>query len=178
MNNLYVKIDVSGVTFPYSITDFRHSARRGEFSENGESIHIPTEPSEALLESFGVYPVAQSPEPTEYGYTSSNAVPQSDGTWLQVWSVRDYTEDEKIFNREGMVVSMRQARLAMLNSGILGNVEAALAAMVSPEKEQAEIEWQYSTTVERNSPLITLLAPGLNLSDDEVDELFRQAEKL
>lgn len=69
-------------------------------------------------------------------------------------------------------VSMRQARLALLGAGLLANVDAAIATMPSPQKEAAQIDWEYATEVRRSSPLIDALGPALGLNDTQIDVLF------
>lgn len=75
-------------------------------------------------------------------------------------------------------VDMAQARLALLMAGLLDAVNAAIAALPSPEREAAEIEWEFRSTVRRDSPLVQSLLPVLGMSDEQVDELFRQAAAL
>jgi hypothetical protein len=75
-------------------------------------------------------------------------------------------------------VTMRQARLALLSIGKLSAVTAAINALASPHKEAAQIEWEYSATVERNRPFVQMLAPALGLSDAQLDALFTNAAKL
>lgn len=75
-------------------------------------------------------------------------------------------------------VTMRQARLALLQSGLLATVNAALDAMVGPEGEAARIEWEYATMVERDSPLVTGLASALGMNDEQMDGLFTLAASL
>lgn len=75
-------------------------------------------------------------------------------------------------------VNMRQARLALLAKGVLPQIDAALAALPSPQKEQAQIEWEFAATVQRDSPLVQMLAAGLKLSGDDLDALFTQAATL
>lgn len=72
-------------------------------------------------------------------------------------------------------VSPRQARLALLGIGLLSSVEQALASIPGVEGEAARIDWEYATEVQRHSPLIAALAPALGLTDEQVDDLFRQA---
>lgn len=72
------------------------------------------------------------------------------------------------------VVSMRQARLALLQSGLLSTVSAAIAAGV----EADQIEWEYAADVDRNSPLVQNMKAGLNLSDADLDNLFTLASTL
>jgi len=71
-------------------------------------------------------------------------------------------------------VTMAQARKAMILSGVsIANVDSAIAAIVdADEKALAEVDWEYSTTVRRNSPLVASLAPALGLSDAQVDAMF------
>lgn len=72
------------------------------------------------------------------------------------------------------VVTMRQARLALHGAGLLTQVNGAVAAIGG----EAAIEWEYATTVDRNSPLVTSLATALNLSEQEIDALFEVAKTL
>ena len=75
-------------------------------------------------------------------------------------------------------VAMRQARLALLNDGILGDVDIALASLPEPDKSEATIEWEYSQTVERNRPFVALLGAALGLNDTQLDDLFILAATL
>ena len=76
-------------------------------------------------------------------------------------------------------VTMRQARLALLNAGLLDDVEAAIAAIPDEtQRRAAQIEWEYAAIVERNSALIQQLAPALGLTEAQMDELFATAAGL
>jgi hypothetical protein len=76
------------------------------------------------------------------------------------------------------VVTMRQARLALLSQGLLSNVDIAIAALPEPDKSAAQIEWEYSQTVERNRPFVMTLGAALGLDDAALDALFILAETL
>jgi len=80
--------------------------------------------------------------------------------------------------REKMVVSMRQARLALAGAGLLSRVDAAIDSMEEPQKTAARIEWDYSQVVDRNRELVAMLGPVLGLNDEALDDLFREAAKL
>ncbi len=67
-------------------------------------------------------------------------------------------------------VSMRQARLILLKIGMLETIEAIVAGM----GEEAKIEWEYASVVERSNPLIS----AMGLSEVELDTLFSEASKL
>lgn len=65
-------------------------------------------------------------------------------------------------------VTMRQARLALHQQGLLDQVETA---MQSADKT-AQIEWEYADGVEMDSPLVASMRDALGLTDDDVLGLF------
>lgn len=75
-------------------------------------------------------------------------------------------------------VTMRQARLAMLAAGKLQTVSDAIAALPSPQKEAAQIEWEFAATVERTSPFLASLAAAIDLDDEALDALFIAAAQI
>ncbi len=75
-------------------------------------------------------------------------------------------------------VTMRQARLALLGAGLLDDVEAAIAALPSPQKEAARIEWEYATEVQRSSGLVPMMGAALGLDDAALDDLLIEAAAL
>lgn len=76
------------------------------------------------------------------------------------------------------VVTMRQARLALLQYNLLGNINSAIASLPSPQKEAAQIEWEYSQEVQRDKELVSMLATALGLTDVQLDDLFLLASTL
>jgi len=75
-------------------------------------------------------------------------------------------------------VSMRQARLSLLARGVLGQVDAAIDSLPSPDREAARIEWDYSSVVARDSPLVEMMGAVLGLDESALDELFITAARL
>lgn len=75
-------------------------------------------------------------------------------------------------------VTMRQARLALHAAGKLTAVNAAIAALPDPPKTAALIEWEYSSTVRRDSQFVALLGPALGFDAAALDALFIAASKL
>ena len=76
------------------------------------------------------------------------------------------------------VVTMRQARLALLGAGKLSSVGAAIASMPEPQKTEASIEWEYSSALERSNPFVTQLGAALGLDAAAINALFVAASKL
>jgi len=77
-----------------------------------------------------------------------------------------------------LVVTMRQARLALLGAGLLAQVDTAIDALASPAKEAARIEWEYSQEVHRDRPFVQTLGAAMGLSDEQLDALFTTAAGL
>lgn len=76
------------------------------------------------------------------------------------------------------VVTMRQARLALLAAGKLDAVGVAIANLPSPQRQAALIEWDYASTVERDSAFVGQLGGLLGLDAPALDDLFMKASKL
>lgn len=76
------------------------------------------------------------------------------------------------------VVTMRQARLALLSAGLLAQVNTAVANMPGTEGDAASIEWEYAQEVRRDSPLVAGLSAALGLTDETLDNLYKVAAGL
>lgn len=76
------------------------------------------------------------------------------------------------------MVTMRQARLALLGAGLLASVDTAINAMPEPQRSAARIEWDYSSAVQRHNGFVQSLGPALGLSESQIDDLFRVAATL
>lgn len=75
-------------------------------------------------------------------------------------------------------VSMRQARHALNAAGLLSQVETFLNMLPEAEQTAAKIEWEYSTTLDRDNPVVLQLIPLLELTEQQVDQLFINAASL
>lgn len=75
-------------------------------------------------------------------------------------------------------VTMRQARLALLQNGLLSVVEDAINLIPEPDQTKVRTEWEYAARVERNSVWVSILQPALGLTDQQMDDLFTLAAKL
>jgi len=75
-------------------------------------------------------------------------------------------------------VTMRQARLALLQDGLLDTVNSAVAVMPGASGDAARVEWEYASTVERNSPLVQAMAGVLAMDAAGLDALFISAGSL
>ena len=73
------------------------------------------------------------------------------------------------------LVTVRQAKLALLQAGLLDDVEAAIAAS---DNRAAQIEWEYATEFRRDWPALVAMQSVLGLTDAQIDDLFRLAATL
>lgn len=76
------------------------------------------------------------------------------------------------------IVTMRQARLALLADGKLSAVETAINALPEPQRSAARIEWDYSSEVHRDRAFVQTLGAALGLDSEALDALFTQAATL
>jgi len=142
----------------------------------------PANPAVAGL-AFGFalesrYPTAY---PVFYGTCADDADTSLPGV-LEVIDQAGYEAalaGEMTARRAKVSVSMRQARLALLQAGLLDQVNAAIAGIGDEtQKRQAQINWEYATTVERLDGWVRQIGMGLELNDADLDELFNRAMML
>lgn len=93
--------------------------------------------------------------------------------------VRDMTAEELAERSAGrleaerarMVCSRFQAKAALLQAGLLSQVESL---MLSADPI-AQLAWAEAVEFRRNSPTIAALAIGAGMTETQVDDLFRAA---
>jgi hypothetical protein len=68
------------------------------------------------------------------------------------------------------VVSRFQAKAALLNAGLLDDVEAMIDDPATPEV--TKLAWAEAQEFHRQSPTVLAIASALNLADQQVDDLF------
>lgn len=79
-----------------------------------------------------------------------------------------------VVNHIPQVLTMRQARLVLHQTGLLDEVEAAVASA----DRSVQIEWEFAGEVNRTWPTLVTLASALNLNDAALDALFVAGSKL
>lgn len=70
-------------------------------------------------------------------------------------------------------ITPRQARLKLLEVGLLDELEAIITA-----NHAWQIEWEYATEVKRSSPLVAAVAAQAGMTDEEIDTMFKEASML
>ena len=155
------------------------------FKKENPSVSFPKEIPEKTLAEYGLIPFTVQ-DMTKVDSSVQRVEPGSfiktDAGYVKTWNVVDLSAEEKAAivqaKRDGMVVTPRQARLALLGAGLLDQIEAGIAALPEPTKTAVTIEWEYATHVDRNSQWVGALAQALQLTDEQLDQLFEVAATL
>lgn len=75
---------------------------------------------------------------------------------------------------DSSTITPRQARLALLNAGLLEAVDAYVATL----PKAAQVEWEYANEIRRDHALLTQAASALGLTEAQIDALFEAAARL
>lgn len=75
-------------------------------------------------------------------------------------------------------ITPRQARLALLQEGLLSAVESAISAMDGESGERAKISWEYAAEISRDDQLLNGIAGELGLTPEQIDAMFIAAALL
>ena len=159
---------------------------------------LPKVWTSVTLEFLGVDPVLASPKPDVGDYevaVGDGAVKTEEGNWVDAWKVQpvfpEYTNDDGVVvteeeqiaayeaqkaaeRRSKMECTPRQARLALASAGLYEAVQTSVAAV----SNEARIEWEYATMIERTNPIIVGMQMELGISDEALDGLFDLAVTL
>lgn len=74
------------------------------------------------------------------------------------------------------IVTMRQARRALLDAGLLDAVAVAIAGIADDtQRARADVEWSTARDVDRNNPFTQFMAASLGLTNADMDALFLAA---
>lgn len=149
-----------------------------EFRELHPNTSFPLVIPSELLNDFGADPVLEGPQPTltadQYA-VYDGVIQDANGNWMTSYVAVDYTAEEIAARveqwRQSATVTPFQGRVALSDAGLLANVETAIAAA----DEKTKVAWEYALEWKRMSPMIVTLATSLNLTDEQVDTLFKEA---
>lgn len=168
-----------------------------EFRQLHPNTSFPAVLTPDIIVAFGADPVLKSPPPTpgEFEVVVLDGVVQDKKkNWVENWVVRpmftEYTDDQGVVHtvaeqqaaytstrlsekRNLMVVSPFQAKAALLQAGLLTQVEAVINDPATDPL--VKLAWNNATEYKRTSPMIAALAAQLNLTDAQVDDLFTAA---
>lgn len=171
---------------------------KAQVKRDNPNVSLPSVWTSATLDALGVDAVLESPKPApsgDYKLVVRDGVEFVGTNWVQAWKEVDqfveYTNEEDVVvtveeqiaayeaqkaaeRRATMTCTPRQARLALASQGLYEAVQTSVVAI----SDEARIEWEYATTIERTSPLIDAMKGALGMTDEDLDNLFALAVTL
>lgn len=75
-------------------------------------------------------------------------------------------------------VTVRQAKLALLEQGLYEGVSAYIASVEGEEGLKLKINWDHASVFDREDPLVLMIGSVLGWSDEQLDALFVKAAGL
>jgi hypothetical protein len=75
-------------------------------------------------------------------------------------------------------VQLWRLRTILNLMNLVETIESALDQLPEPNQTAAKNVWNYGTTVERNSQTVLFIQSVTQMTDDQVDEIFQQAEAI
>ena len=121
-------------------------------------------PDNADLTDLGYIKIEDTEIPVMEGYTAVEVDPVD---YKQTWSLVPNVEVVP------QSVTRLQAKLALLDMDMLDTVEALLV-----NDKRASVYWNDAVTIERQNPTLLGMATSLNLSSEQLDNIFIAASKI
>jgi hypothetical protein len=75
-------------------------------------------------------------------------------------------------------VQLWRLRTILKLMNLISTIESALDQLDEPNQTAAKNVWNYGTTVERYSQTVLFIQTVTQMTDDQVDEIFQQAEAI
>lgn len=75
-------------------------------------------------------------------------------------------------------ISLWRAKAVLAASGLLETVEAMIVALPAPDGDIVRLAWNNAAPLVRDGATIAALAPQMGLTDEQIDNMFRQAANL
>lgn len=85
---------------------------------------------------------------------------------------------EEMRARLPSTASPMRLRLALLEMELLDSVKSYVDALEEPQKSKVLIMWEYSTEINKNHPAVQHLATALEITSEQLDDLFVLANTL
>ena len=90
----------------------------------------------------------------------------------------DEARAQELRARLPSVASPMRIRLALLELGLLEQVQTYVESLEEPTKSKVQILWEYSTEIHKQHPAIQKLAANLGMTEETLDQIFIVATEL
>ena len=183
MTDRYAEINGTDlIKFPYLFSDLQADNPYTNYGDNYDVAHWYPLTQKAQETGNTLAPVTQLAQPTfdpATQHCTLNSTPVlSNGEWSVDWTVTQKTPEEIAAElaqwRSFTSCTPFQGRMALIDANLLTQVETAINAA----DQKTKTAWEYALEWKRNSPMISTLAAALNLSDTQVDDLFKAAQQI
>lgn len=140
-----------------------------------------------ILPSYLVELEIEKRPDVQYNYATEtleyNAYPDLNNLkWIEESYVRQLTpeEIEQRLPKAPDVCTPRQLRIALIQTGIsLSTIQGYIDGIQDPiQKEIATAEWEYAIEVKKQHPLVQMIGSNLNLTSQQIDDIFTFAVTL
>lgn len=75
-------------------------------------------------------------------------------------------------------IALWRIRVILKTMGLESTIEGVLEQLSEPTKTGAKYIWQFGTVIERESQTVIILQQALGMTNQQVDEMFIQAEQI
>lgn len=76
-------------------------------------------------------------------------------------------------------ITPRQFRLALIQRGIsLQQIEQVIDSLPEPDQTLSRVSWEYATSFDRTDALLNQMAPAIELTQQDLDEIFINGQTL
>jgi hypothetical protein len=144
-------------------------------------VSFPFPVPDSVAADYNVFPVEDTDRPDFDSLTQDLSLdkPVKKGdSWLQVWTVKNASADEKKARlagvRSGLAVSVAQGKLQLHAQGLLDKATAAVAS----GDPVAKITWDHAQVWRRDSDFAAFLGKSLGLNDTALDDFFKAAQQI
>lgn len=167
-------------TFLYNLNTKQREGgiREGRYMVDGKPGILPDFIVEVEIEKRSAPPYDNATQTLEY----RSYLDLENLKWIAESYVRDLTpyEIEQRLPKLPDRCSPRQLRIALIRSGIsLSSIEAQIDAIPdNMQREIARAEWEYALEIKKEHPLVGMMAINLNLTQQQVDDIFSLAVTL
>ena len=167
-------------TFLYNTNTSKREGeiREGRYLVDGQPGVLPSYLVELEIEKLSDPPYNSATQTIEYrSYADLNNL-----KWIEESYVRNLTPEE-IAQRQPQLPNActpRQLRIALIQSGIsLSSIENYIDSIQDQtQREISRAEWEYALEIVKEHPLVAMLAVNLNLTQQQVDDIFSLAVTL
>jgi len=96
--------------------------------------------------------------------------------WIEETYVRDLSQQEidQRLPQPPDTCTPRQLRIALIQTGISPSIiDAQIDGISDPvQKEISRAEWEYALEIKKEHPLVGMIAASLNLTEQQVTDIF------